>query len=227
MKSHIASLAIAASVLGSTTAKLRHHRPCHPNQRRHLQRLQDRPGLAGRAPVALRPEPQCTRTRTRCEGRPSLPIHRQGRVHDRWAGRQWRHDPRYRGDQWFLRKLRRRIRTSSGPSKSGYALFFMDDSAYRNLNRTGGWELGSSPSIVVIDKGYSNALTNATLHPRTYAFFFDQRGLMGELAFSVRRSHASIRSHDSANHALLPYMSAACHADCHRITSGDLVQKAE
>jgi lipid-binding SYLF domain-containing protein len=69
----------------------------------------------------------------------------------------------------------------AGLQKFGYALFFMDDSAYRNLNRTGGWELGSSPSIVVVDKGYSGALSNATLHKGTYAFFFDQRGLMGGL----------------------------------------------
>lgn len=69
----------------------------------------------------------------------------------------------------------------AGIQTFGYALFFMDDSAYRNLNRTGGWELGSSPSIVVLNKGYSNALSNATLHKGTYAFFFDQRGLMGGL----------------------------------------------
>ena len=69
----------------------------------------------------------------------------------------------------------------AGLQTFGYALFFMDDSAYRNLNRTGGWELGSSPSIVVLDKGASGALSNATLHKGTYAFFFDQRGLMGGL----------------------------------------------
>jgi lipid-binding SYLF domain-containing protein len=63
----------------------------------------------------------------------------------------------------------------------GYALFFMDDEAYENLRRTGGWELGSSPSIVIVDKGMAGGLTNATLNRGTYAFFFNQRGLMAGL----------------------------------------------
>lgn len=69
----------------------------------------------------------------------------------------------------------------AGIQEFGYALFFMDDSAYRNLNRSGGWELGSSPSLVVVDKGVAGSLTTATINKGTYAFFFNQRGLMGGL----------------------------------------------
>lgn len=69
----------------------------------------------------------------------------------------------------------------AGIQEFGYALFFMDDSAYRNINRSGGWEIGSSPSLVVVDKGVAGSLTTATIHKGTYAFFFNQRGLMGGL----------------------------------------------
>jgi len=69
----------------------------------------------------------------------------------------------------------------AGVQQFGYALFFMDDGAYRNINRTGGWEIGSSPSLVVVDKGMAGSLTTATINKGTYAFFFNQRGLMGGL----------------------------------------------
>ncbi len=69
----------------------------------------------------------------------------------------------------------------AGVQRYGYALFLMDDSAFRNLNRSDGRELGSSPSLVIVDEGMSASLSNATLQASTYAFFFDQRGLMGGL----------------------------------------------
>ena len=67
----------------------------------------------------------------------------------------------------------------AGVQQYGYALFLMDDSAFANLNRSGGWELGSSPSLVIVDEGVSASLSTATLNASTYAFFFNQRGLMG------------------------------------------------
>lgn len=69
----------------------------------------------------------------------------------------------------------------AGVQEFGYALFLMDDEAFRNLNRSGGWEIGSSPSLVVVDKGMASSLTTTTLNKSTYAFFFNQRGLMGGL----------------------------------------------
>jgi lipid-binding SYLF domain-containing protein len=69
----------------------------------------------------------------------------------------------------------------AGVQQYGYALFLMDSSAFANLNRSSGWELGSSPSLVVVDAGMATSLTTATLNKGTYAFFFDQRGLMGGL----------------------------------------------
>ena len=69
----------------------------------------------------------------------------------------------------------------AGIQEFGYALFLMDDDAFRNINRSGGWEIGSSPSLVVVDEGIATSLTTTTLNKSTYAFFFNQRGLMGGL----------------------------------------------
>ena len=70
----------------------------------------------------------------------------------------------------------------AGIQKFGYALFLMDDEAFRELNRSGGWEIGSSPSLVIVDQGMATSLTTTTINKGTYAFFFNQRGLMGGLS---------------------------------------------
>jgi lipid-binding SYLF domain-containing protein len=69
----------------------------------------------------------------------------------------------------------------AGVQRYGYALFLMDDSAFANINRSSGWEVGSSPSLVVVDEGMAASLSTTTLNKSTYAFFFNQRGLMGGL----------------------------------------------
>ena len=69
----------------------------------------------------------------------------------------------------------------AGIQNFGYALFLMDNDAVRNLNRSGGWEVGSSPSLVVVDRGMASSTTTTTFNSGTYAFFFNQRGLMAGL----------------------------------------------
>jgi lipid-binding SYLF domain-containing protein len=69
----------------------------------------------------------------------------------------------------------------AGVQKFGYALFFMTDSALNYLNKSGGWELGSGPSLVVVDTGVARSLTTTTLRKDVYAFFFGQKGLMAGL----------------------------------------------
>jgi lipid-binding SYLF domain-containing protein len=69
----------------------------------------------------------------------------------------------------------------AGVQKFGYALFFMTDSSLGYLKKSGGWELGTGPSIVVVDAGMAKSLTTTTLHKDVYAFFFDQKGLMAGL----------------------------------------------
>lgn len=69
----------------------------------------------------------------------------------------------------------------AGIQKFGYALIFLSDSAVNYLNRSGGWEIGVGPSIVVVDAGVAKALTTTTARKEIYAFFFSQKGLMAGL----------------------------------------------
>lgn len=66
----------------------------------------------------------------------------------------------------------------AGIQKFGYALFFMNAAAVRQLDQTRGFELGVGPSIVIVDEGIGRSLTTNTITSDTYAFIFDQRGLM-------------------------------------------------
>ena len=68
-----------------------------------------------------------------------------------------------------------------GAQKFGYALIFMSESAMKYLDNSDGWEIGSGPTIVVVDKGAAGALTTTTAKSEVYAFFFSQQGLMGGL----------------------------------------------
>lgn len=67
----------------------------------------------------------------------------------------------------------------AGIQKFGYALFFMSDKMLDYLDRSGGWELGTAPNIVVLEKGAATGLSTTTAHADAYAFFFSQKGLMG------------------------------------------------
>lgn len=69
-----------------------------------------------------------------------------------------------------------------GLQKYGYALFLMDDQAFANINSADGWEVGGSPSLVIVDEGMATSLSTTTINQGTYAFFFNQRGLMGGLS---------------------------------------------
>jgi len=72
----------------------------------------------------------------------------------------------------------------AGAQQYGYALFMMDDTAAEKLNQAGGWEFGGSPSLVVVNKGVAAGLTTTTTRKGTYAFFFNQKGLMGGLGLA-------------------------------------------
>jgi len=69
----------------------------------------------------------------------------------------------------------------AGIQKYGYALFLMSDSALKWIDKSDGWEIGTGPSIVVMDTGGAKSMTTTTLQSDIYAFFFDQKGLMGGL----------------------------------------------
>lgn len=69
----------------------------------------------------------------------------------------------------------------AGVQSYGYALFFMDESALRSINQRDGWEIGSAPSLVVLDQGMARSLSTTTINKGIYAIFFNQQGLMGGL----------------------------------------------
>jgi lipid-binding SYLF domain-containing protein len=69
----------------------------------------------------------------------------------------------------------------AGVQKFGYALFFMNQKAVDWINNTRGWEIGTGPSVVLVDKGMARSFTTDTMHSGIYAFTFDQRGLMAGL----------------------------------------------
>jgi lipid-binding SYLF domain-containing protein len=69
----------------------------------------------------------------------------------------------------------------AGVQKYGYALFFMNQKAVDWINNTRGWEIGTGPSVVIVDKGMARSISTSTLHSGIYAFIFDQRGLMAGL----------------------------------------------
>ena len=66
-----------------------------------------------------------------------------------------------------------------GVKQFAYAMFFMSDSAVAYLDNSGGWAIGTGPSLVVVDQGMARSLTTTSLRSDVYAFVFDQSGLMG------------------------------------------------
>ena len=69
----------------------------------------------------------------------------------------------------------------AGIQKFSYALFFMDEHSLHYLNKSGGFEVGGAPSLVMADKGLASSLSTTTLQKGIYAFFFGQKGLMAGL----------------------------------------------
>ena len=69
----------------------------------------------------------------------------------------------------------------AGIQKYGYALFFMTEKMLAYLDKSGGWELGTAPNIVVVDVGAATGLSTTATQSDAYAFFFDLKGLMAGL----------------------------------------------
>ena len=66
----------------------------------------------------------------------------------------------------------------AGAQKFGYAMFFMNDDALRQLDKADGFEVGVGPSVVVVDQGMAKSATTTTMNDDIYAFIFGQKGLM-------------------------------------------------
>jgi lipid-binding SYLF domain-containing protein len=68
----------------------------------------------------------------------------------------------------------------AGVQSFSYALFFMTKDDMKDLNKSGGFNLGASPSLVVADKGVAGDTSVYTLQG-IKAFIFGQKGLMAGL----------------------------------------------
>ena len=63
----------------------------------------------------------------------------------------------------------------AGLQKYGYALFFMTDSALKWLDKSDGWEIGTGPSIVVMDAGAATSMTSTLPNPISMRFSSTRR----------------------------------------------------
>jgi lipid-binding SYLF domain-containing protein len=79
----------------------------------------------------------------------------------------------------YYRSLAASYGFQAGAQAFGYVLFFMDDDSLRYLDNSAGFELGTGPSLVVLDSGFGKNFSTTTLQKGIYAFIFDQKGLMG------------------------------------------------
>jgi len=79
----------------------------------------------------------------------------------------------------YYRSLAASYGFQAGAQAFGYVLFFMDQDSLTYLDKSDGWELGSGPSLVILDEGFGKNLSTTTLQKGVYAFIFDQKGLMG------------------------------------------------
>jgi lipid-binding SYLF domain-containing protein len=66
----------------------------------------------------------------------------------------------------------------AGAQYYGYALFFMSDSALQYIEQSQGWEIGTGPTVVVVNQGMASSMTTTTMNGDIYAFIFNQNGLM-------------------------------------------------
>ena len=69
----------------------------------------------------------------------------------------------------------------AGAEKFGYALFLMNDAALRHLRRSSGFDVGTGPSLVLINSGAAAEANSTTMTKDIYAFPFSTKGLMADL----------------------------------------------
>jgi lipid-binding SYLF domain-containing protein len=70
----------------------------------------------------------------------------------------------------------------AGAQSYGYAVFLMSNKAVSYIHRSQGWEIGTGPTVVLVNEGVARNLTTSTLKDDAYAVIFDQQGLMAGLS---------------------------------------------
>jgi lipid-binding SYLF domain-containing protein len=75
----------------------------------------------------------------------------------------------------------------AGAQTAGLAMFFMREDALTALQNAGGWEIGTGPSVVMLEAGLQANVTTTTLAEPVYAISFGQQGVMAALAINGTR----------------------------------------
>lgn len=70
----------------------------------------------------------------------------------------------------------------AGAQSYGYVVFLMSKKALRYVHESHGWEIGTGPTVVVVNEGVAKNLSTSTLKDDAYAFIFDQQGLMASVS---------------------------------------------
>jgi lipid-binding SYLF domain-containing protein len=70
-----------------------------------------------------------------------------------------------------------------GGQDFAYALFLMNGKALEYLNKSGGWQAGTGPSITVVNKGAAAEVDTSTATHDILAFPYNGKGLMADLTF--------------------------------------------
>ena len=78
----------------------------------------------------------------------------------------------------YYRSLAASYGLQAGVQSFSYVLFFMDQNSLDYLEKSKGWEIGTGPSVVVLDEGFGKKMSSTTLKKGVYAFIFGQKGLM-------------------------------------------------
>lgn len=66
----------------------------------------------------------------------------------------------------------------AGAQSYGYAVFLMSKKAVKYVHDTHGWEIGTGPTVVVMNEGAAKNFSTSSMKDDAYAFIFDQQGLM-------------------------------------------------
>lgn len=69
----------------------------------------------------------------------------------------------------------------AGAQTYSYVMMLMNDGARRYIDQSDGWEIGSGPSVVLMDKGAASRMSSTSITHDVLTFIFGQSGLMGGL----------------------------------------------
>ncbi len=75
----------------------------------------------------------------------------------------------------------------AGAQTGGLAMMFMNERALTALHDSAGWQIGTGPSVVALDRGLQANVTSTTLTEPVYAISFNQQGLMASLSLDGTR----------------------------------------